>query len=110
MSERIEEYDKKGNLIYSKNSSGYEYWREFDENNNLIHYKNSYGDKGWYEYDDSNNYIYYKNSDGKESWYKYDENNEQIEISQQEFEKIKKEKSRRIINNSRISRFELMDI
>jgi len=30
-------YDKKGNLIYYKDSKGFEYWMEYDKNNNCIH-------------------------------------------------------------------------
>jgi len=115
MSEEIKEYDERGNLIYSKNSYGYEEWQEFDENNNEIYYKDSFGYEYWTEYDENNNEIYYKNSDGTEYWYKYDKNdNEQIEITKKEFEQIKRnkgnKKSRELINNSNISRFELMDI
>ena len=55
------EYDKNNNLIYYKNSTGFEYWKEFDKNNNLIHSKNSYGSEYWKEYDKNNNLIHYKN-------------------------------------------------
>ena len=37
------EFNTNGNIIYYKNSNGYEYWQEFDSNNNMIHYKNSIG-------------------------------------------------------------------
>jgi len=83
--------------------------KEYDENNNLIHYKNSYGFEYWREYDGNNNKIHFKDSDGFEYWWKW-ENNLKIKITQKEFEKIKNKKSRELINNSKISRFGLMDI
>ena len=65
------------------------------------------------EFDENNNLIYIKDSYGLEKWYKW-ENNEQIEITQKEFERIKRNKenikNRELINNSKISRFELMEI
>lgn len=42
-------YDKKGNLIYSKNSKGYEVWYEYDDKGNCIHKKYSNGDEYWYD-------------------------------------------------------------
>ena len=39
----IEDYDEKGNLIHSKNSSGNEWWNEYDEKGNLTHFKDSNG-------------------------------------------------------------------
>ena len=81
-------YDERGNEIYYKYPDGYTVWKEYDENNNLIYYKNSFGNEYWYKW----------------------ENDEQIEITQKEFEQIKRRKNRRLINNSRISRFEIMDI
>ena len=87
----IKEYDKNNNLIYYKDSSGYEYWREYDENNNLIHSKYP---------------------DGIEYWYKYNKNNKRIEINKQEFKQIERRKEKRelYLNNKKINRFELMDI
>jgi len=41
--------DSKGNMIYSKESNGYESWQEFDKNNNMIHFKNSNGNESWYD-------------------------------------------------------------
>ena len=32
-------YDANGNMIYHKDSDGFECWKEYDENNNLIHHK-----------------------------------------------------------------------
>ena len=83
--------------------------KEFDERGNLIHYKNSNGLESWTEYDENNNEIHYKNSYGIEYWCKW-ENNNKIEITKKEFERIKRDKNRELINNSKISRFELMDI
>jgi len=59
-------YDKNNNLIYSKNSNGYEFWNEYDKKNNLIYYKHSNGYEYWNEYDKNNNLIHYKNSNGVE--------------------------------------------
>ena len=39
----MKKYDANGNLIYSKDSNGFEEWFEYDKNNNCIHYKNSGG-------------------------------------------------------------------
>ncbi len=33
MSKEIKQFDENNNLIYFKNSSGYEFWQKFDENN-----------------------------------------------------------------------------
>jgi len=83
--EPIKEYDKNKNLIYSKYSSGNEYYYKYDENNNLIHYKNSFG---------------------YENWYKYDKD-KRIEITQQEFYKLKEQE---FLNRKYCSRFEIMDM
>ena len=63
------EFDSDGNLIYSKDSDGNEYWYEYDSNGNEIHYKNSDGYECWNEYDSNGNEIHYKNSDGYERFY-----------------------------------------
>ena len=62
----IAEYDKKGNLIHNKDSSGNEYWYEYDKKGNLIHYKDSNGDEYWNEYDEKSNLIHHKDSNGDE--------------------------------------------
>ena len=66
------------------------------------------------ELDERGYLIYFKSSWGAEHWFEYDKNNKQIEISKKEFEQIKRNRenirNREIINNSKISRFELMDI
>ena len=88
MSKYINEYDDRGSLIYYKDSNtGYEYWNRFDGNNRQIHYRNNIGDELFFKYID----------------------NKQIEITKQEFEQIKIINNF-YLNNSKISRFELMDI
>jgi len=51
----IKKYDDNSNLIYYKDSNGFEYWKEYDDNDNLIHSKNSNGDEVWK--DDKGNRI-----------------------------------------------------
>lgn len=70
--------DSKGNVVYRKDSDGYESWCEYDENNNEIHYKNSNGTEYWREYDENNNVIYARSSNGVEYWCEYDENSNRI--------------------------------
>jgi YD repeat-containing protein len=72
------EYDKKNNLIHYKSSNGYEYWKEYDKNNNLIHSKDSKGIEYWKEYDKKGNLIYSKDSSGFEEWNEYDKKNNLI--------------------------------
>ncbi len=73
-------YDGKGNLIYHKDSDGWEYWKKYDKNNNWIYiytYNGYDGHEQWAEYDENNRIIYYKSSRfDYERWYKYNENNE----------------------------------
>lgn len=71
--EEIKKYDESGNLVYRKDSSGFEYW--YDSNHNLLHYKNSSGDEWWYEYDKRGNMIHHKDSNGYEFWKEYDSKN-----------------------------------
>jgi len=104
----IKEYDKNNNLIYFKDSKGYESWKKYDKNNNEIYYKSSYGFECWQEFDENNNRIHYKNSNGFERWYKQNENNKQIKITQQEFKQI--ERNKVLFNNKKVNRFEIMDI
>ena len=59
------------------------------------------------EYDENNNLIYYKDTDGYEYFYKHIDR-KQIEITQKEFEQIKRDKE--FIQRKLVSRFELMDI
>ena len=79
----LEEYngfkvDTRGNLLYYKDSGGYELWKEYDERNNRIHYKSSNRFEEWKEYNLNNKCIYRKDSTGLESWYEYDEHNNLI--------------------------------
>ena len=107
MSKEIKKYNKRGNLIYCKNSFNDEIWCEYDENNNIIHYKNSRDWEYWKKYDENNNCIYYKDTDGKEHWYKYDNKNNPTRITKQKFENIRiKEYNSR----TKCSRFEIMEI
>jgi len=107
----IKKFDKNNNLIYRKNSYGFEYWQEYDEKSNLIHFKDSYGFEFWKEYE-RNNLIYFKNSSGVEYWYKYNKDNSRIKITQQEFKQIerRKEKQELYLNIKRSNRFEIIDI
>ena len=75
---KIVKYDSNGNLIHSKDSTGYEYWCEYDANGNCIHYESSGGFQYWKEYDTNGNCIHYKNIHGLEWWYEYDSNNNEI--------------------------------
>jgi len=73
---REEWYDGKGNLTHIKYSSGNEEW--YDEKGNEIHYKDSDGYEVWYEYDEKGNEIHLKYPDGFEEWRKYDEKGNEI--------------------------------
>jgi len=64
MSEIIERYDEKGNIIYRRDSEGHECWYEYDENNNCTHYRDSGGYEYWREYDERGNVTYYRDSGG----------------------------------------------
>ena len=108
MSEEFKKYDKRGNLIYYRNSDTYESWAEFDDNNNELSFKNSNNYGYWCKYDENNNLIHYKNTYGFEFWYKYDENNKQIDITEKEFKQI--ERIKLYLNNKKINKFELIDI
>jgi len=44
--DEIKKYDKDNNLIYLRDSNGYEEWIEYDVNNNVVHYQDSYR-TGW---------------------------------------------------------------
>ena len=51
--------DKKNNIIYLENSTGYWSKREFDSNKNLIYWENSKGYWENREFDSNNNEIYF---------------------------------------------------
>ena len=40
-------YDANGNMIYYKNSDGFEEWWDYDTNGNVIHHKDSNGTEYW---------------------------------------------------------------
>ena len=108
---KMKKYDKNSNLIYYKDSYGFESWQEYDKNNNEIYFKNTNGIKVWYEYDENNNVIHYKDSTGFENWRKYDENNKRIGITKKEFNFIKqKEEEKEYLARDKYSRFEILDI
>jgi len=94
-----ESYDERGNVIYSKNSSGWEEWYIYDGNNNPIYFKQAHlgavicevttkyeydangnkthevisnGNEAWFECDRRNNLIHELYSDGRENIYEYD--------------------------------------
>ena len=83
-----EKYDKNNNLIYFKDSTGYEYWGEFNENNEQ---------------------VYFKNNIGFERWFKYDEQHRATEITKQEYKEIELKKEQKKKRNY-FTRFEIMDI
>ena len=63
-------------IVYHKNSNGYETWYDYDDNGKLIHAKDSDGYETWQEYDVNGNMIHYKESNGHykdsngiEEWY-----------------------------------------
>jgi len=114
MSEKIREFDEKGNLIHCKYSDGLEIWAKYNENNSPISYKDNKGYRYRHEYDEKNREIHWKNNRGRENFYKYNEDGRQVEFTKKEFEQIEKEKEyRRYIKRKYIdndSRFEIMDI
>ena len=73
------EYDSNNNVIYYRDSNGYECWQEYDSNNNIIHLRTNNGYECWKEYDSNNSCTHFRNSDGDEYWYEYDNNNNLIE-------------------------------
>jgi len=66
--------DERGNVIYGRDSDGFEYWYEYDENNNVTHFRDSGDYEEWCEYDENTHltYHHFRNSDGYECWYEYD--------------------------------------
>ena len=75
-------YDEKGNKIYYKIDTAYEYRESwYDSHGNIIHEKYKNGEEHWYEYDSNGNMIHDKTNlhnegDGTciESWNEYDSN------------------------------------
>ena len=82
--------------------------KEYDNNGNMIYFKNSYGFERWSEYDKNNNLIHFKTNDGEEEWYKYDENNERIYNLKEEFIVWVKREPDPIF--TKFTRFDIMDI
>jgi len=93
------EYDDRGNMIYHKDSNGFETWYEYDERDNLIRERDSEGFEEWREYNSENILISSEsscgiirkfNNDGQllysrdvlgfEEWYEYDLNGNQIHL------------------------------
>ena len=106
----MEKFDKKGNLIYYTDSSGFERWMKYGISNNCIHYKDSNGYEYWKKYD-GNNRIYYKNSNGEETWFKWTKNGAPIKITEQEYKEIEfRKKEKEYLSRKKCSRFEIMDI
>jgi YD repeat-containing protein len=68
-SEPIREFDPNGNLIYFRNSNGYEIWYEYDTDGRCIYARYSNEFKTWYKYDENGNYVYYEDSEGVKVWY-----------------------------------------
>ncbi len=60
---RGEEYDNNGNLIYNKDSDGFEEWQEYDDKGQIIHHKDSEGFAFWKEYHDNGD-VSYRDTDG----------------------------------------------
>ena len=90
MSKEIRKYDERGNLIYHKNSTGYEIWREYDKNNKLFHQKQE---------------------NGCDYWFKYNEDDKPICITEKEYKEIEfQKKEKEYLSRTKCSRFEIMDI
>ena len=112
MSEVIREFDDRGNCIYLK-SYCVEEWGEYDEFNNCIHVKSSDGLECWLEFDEYGRMVHYRYNDGKRiEFFMYNDKGDRVKITQAEFEQIKKDKAINnfYLNNSKVSRFELIDI
>ena len=76
MTDIIREYENNGNLVYVKDSGGYESWHERDANGNFIYNKfchlGSVIHEEWWKYDGQSRCVHYKNSKGNEEWWEYD--------------------------------------
>lgn len=62
------EFDVNGNVVYEKDSYGYERWSEYDTNGNRIHVKDCDGYECWTEYDANGNWIKQKYYNGMERY------------------------------------------
>ena len=74
----FKEYDKNGDLIHMKQSSGYEEWNEYDHNRKCIHHKTSSGYELWRKYDEKGKLISLKDSEGFNESREYDKNGKLI--------------------------------
>ena len=111
MSNKITEYDEKGNVIYEKFPGSFGHWYKYDENNNQIYWKRSDGWECRSEYDENNREIYYKSCNGYGCWYKYNKSGNRIEITEKEYNDIEFRKKEKEYNSrTKCSRFELIDI
>ena len=71
--EPIRDYDINGNLIYARNSDGYEVWHKWDVNNNMIYYKDGKEECHW-KWDTNSNLIHYRDNTEIQEWYDSDGN------------------------------------
>ena len=78
--ERFYNYDSKGNLLYQKDTEGNESCYEYDEHGNVIHYKINHGYEYWNEYDSKGHKISYKDSNGQEDLYEYDSSYKKVHV------------------------------
>ena len=61
--------EKKGNTVHVKcMNDGSEYWKTYDKNGNEIYFKDSTGYECWNEYDERGKMVHQKDSDGFECW------------------------------------------
>ncbi len=108
MNKSIEKCDDRGNLIYCKNSGGEEYWYEWDKNGDMTYYKNPDGYEYWFNVYKCCSLAYLKNCFGVEFWYKIESfGKERIEITKQEFDRIKEKE---FLSRELVSIFELMEL
>ena len=65
-------------VLYAKDSTGYEEWRQYDDKGNEIHFENSRGYVESHEYDEKGNKIHERTSEGFEESWQYDKNGQLI--------------------------------
>jgi hypothetical protein len=71
-------FDKNNNIIYKECSDGFWEKTKFDKNNNIIYQENSYGYWEKRQFDKNSNEIYFVDSIGRWKKIKYDENNNKV--------------------------------
>ena len=64
------DYNKKEELIHSKNTDGFEKWIKYEKQGYEVHHNNN-GVENWFKFDKYNNMIHHKNNLGSEKWCKY---------------------------------------